>query len=166
MDLFEAGKIVKTQGLKGTMKVASYLEKGDTLQSLTEVFIHRGSQGDLPFEVRKIRIQDRFFFLDLAGIDSIDAARDFVGCSLLIPRGRLAELPDDEFYWHELLGMEVVTQTGKSLGRIMSIFPTGSNDVYVCSDGETEILLPAISDVVKKIDRQNRKMVVELLEGL
>jgi 16S rRNA processing protein RimM len=166
MDLFEAGKVVKTQGLKGAMKVSSYLERSDALQTITEVFIHRGNQGHIPFKVRKIRVQARFFFLELAGVDSIDAARDFIGCPVLISCDRLPELPADEYYWRELLGIEVVTEAGEVLGRIVSIFPTGSNDVYVCSDGAREIMLPAIADCVKKIDRQNRVMVVELLEGL
>jgi 16S rRNA processing protein RimM len=166
MDLFEAGKIVKAQGLKGSMKVISYLERGDALRYIAEVFIHKGSKGYLPYKVRQIRMRDKFFILDLVGIDGIDATRDFVGCPLLVPRDRLPELPADEYYWHELLGLEVVTEEGAVVGRIVSIFPTGSNDVYVCSDGTREIMLPAISDCVKKIDRQNRVMVVELLEGL
>ena len=166
MNLFEAGKIVKAQGLKGSMKVTSYLDRGDALQAITEVFIHKGNEGCLPYKVRKIRVRDRFFILDLIGIDGIDATRDFIGCPLLVPRDRLPELPADEYYWHELLGLKVVTEEGTLLGRIVSIFPTGSNDVYVCSDGIREIMLPAISDCVKKIDRQNQVMVVELLEGL
>ena len=58
------------------------------------------------------------------------------------------------------------TEDGRKLGEIENIFNTGSNDVYVCTGGEREILLPAIEDVVKKIDIEKGFMVVELLEGL
>lgn len=66
----------------------------------------------------------------------------------------------------DLMGLHVVTEEGRFLGRIESIFPTGSNDVYVCAGGEREILLPAISDVILKIDLEKKEMVVRLLPGL
>ena len=78
----------------------------------------------------------------------------------------MKELPEDEYYWHDIIGLEVVTDDGLSLGRVESIVPTGSNDVYVCAGGEREILLPAIDDVVKEIDVKKGTMVVTLIEGL
>lgn len=166
MDLLEAGKIVKTKGLNGSVKVVSFLGNGSILQSIKEVFIGREKQDAQPFTVKKIRVKGPVFFLDLDGIDDIDAAQKLVGSPVLIPSEMLEELHGDEYYWHELMGMSVVTEEGKSLGKIESIFPTGSNDVYVCSGGEREILIPAIADVVRNIDRRNRLMVIRLIEGL
>ena len=83
-----------------------------------------------------------------------------------MPRDKLARLPAGEYYWEELLGLQVVTEAGEVLGQIESIFPTGSNDVYVCRAGSREILLPGIADVVRRIDPQSGVMVVRLLEGL
>jgi 16S rRNA processing protein RimM len=60
----------------------------------------------------------------------------------------------------------VLTEEGEPLGTIRAVFPTGSNDVYVCSGGEREILLPAISEVVRKVDIQKGLMTVRLLKGL
>jgi 16S rRNA processing protein RimM len=65
-----------------------------------------------------------------------------------------------------MIGLKVVTEEGRFLGVIETIFPTGSNDVYVCSGGEREVLLPGIADVIRKIDIDRRMMVVRLLEGL
>lgn len=166
MDLLEAGKVVKTKGLNGSMKVASFLSNANILESVKQVFIGRGKQDALPFSVKRIRIKHTVFFLDLNGINDIDAAQNLVGHSVMIPSEILEELPSDEYYWHELVGMSVVTEEGNVLGKIDSIFPTGSNDVYVCSGGEREILIPAIADVIRNIDRQNRLMVIRLIEGL
>ena len=75
-------------------------------------------------------------------------------------------LPDGEYYWHEIIGLEVVTEDDRSLGKVVSVFPTGSNDVYVCRGNGREILLPAIGDVVRRIDRDRKVMEVRLLKGL
>jgi 16S rRNA processing protein RimM len=76
------------------------------------------------------------------------------------------ELPEGEYYWRDIIGLNVYTEEGKLLGQIESVFPTGSNDVYVCKGEEREILLPAIADVIRKIDVTRRVMIVRLLEGL
>ena len=86
--------------------------------------------------------------------------------SVWIPSEKMQKLPEGEYYWREIIGLQVVTEEGKILGRIESVFPTGSNDVYICRGGEREILLPAIVDVIRKIDTEHRVMVVRLLKGL
>jgi 16S rRNA processing protein RimM len=79
----------------------------------------------------------------------------------------MPELSDGEYYWNEVIGLQVVTEDDRVLGRIETVFPTGSNDVYVCRSPEgREILLPAIVDVVRAIDRERGVMVVRLLKGL
>ena len=83
-----------------------------------------------------------------------------------MPSEQMKELPDGEYYWHEIIGLDVVTEEGLPLGRIESVFPTGSNDVFVCRGSEKEILLPAIGDCILKIDRNRGIMVVRLLKGL
>lgn len=165
MDILEAGRIVKTCGLKGRMKVLSYLESNDILQSLDEVSIRRELDVKT-FKLKDIRISKKCFFLDIEGVSDLESAKTFVGCEVLIPADQLTELPEDEYYWRDIIGLEVVTEDGLFIGKIESIFATGSNDVYVCTGGEREILLPAIADVVRKIDMEQRRMVVRLLEGL
>ncbi|MDD1763018.1 MAG: ribosome maturation factor RimM, partial [Methanothrix sp.] len=107
----------------------------------------------------------KFLFIELEDITDADAAKVLVGCKVLIPEDMLIDLPDGEYYWRDIIGLDVYSEDGKHLGRIESIFPTGSNDVYVCK-GEREILLPAIADVIQSIDINKRIMTVRLLEGL
>ena len=166
MELLEIGKIVKSHGLKGRVKVASYLDMEEALQSTDEVFVGRGKQRTERFKLRNIRVEQNWFFLDLEGVDNIDAAQALVGSPVMIPSDKLKELSEGEYYWRDIIGLEVVTEDGHLLGRIERIFPTGGNDVYVCTGGEREILLPAIYDVIRKIDTEKKVMVVRLLEGL
>ena len=84
-----------------------------------------------------------------------------------IDRKDAVELPKNSYFIVDLIGIEVMTDEGKILGTLDDVFPTGSNDVYVVKDEMgKQILLPAIADVIKQVDIENKKMVVHLMEGL
>ena len=157
---------MKASGLKGRMKVLSYLESNDILQSFDEISIKRQNALVETYKVRDIKISGNCFFLDVDGVADMESAKALVGCEVLIPTDTLKELPEGEYYWRDLIGLDVVTENGCFIGKIKTIFATGSNDVYVCAGGEREILLPAIDDVVRKVDIGQGRMVVRLLEGL
>lgn len=165
-DFIEIGEIVKPQGVRGCMKARSYLDSEDVLERLDELFIRKAGQAAASYRLRKVEARRNFLFLELEGIQEMDAARKLVGGRILVPSNRLKKLPEGEYYWRDLIGLRVVTDAGEALGRIESIFPTGSNDVYVCRGGRREILLPAIGDVIREIDLEKGVMVVRLLEGL
>ncbi len=163
---FEIGKIVKSCGLKGRMKAASYLESNDKLRNLDELYIGCSNDMKGPFKVKCVQSRGKILFLEIDGVGDLESANAFVGCSILIPADKLEELPEGEYYWRDMIGLTVVTEEGCFLGVIEAVFPTGSNDVYVCSGGDREVLLPGIADVIRKIDIDRGTMVVRLLEGL
>ncbi len=165
-DLLEIGKITRPIGLKGRMKVVSYLESPHVLESLQDVYVKHGDRSPDLYKIRKIAFKKKIFSLEIEGVEDIDTARALTGCQVFIPFDKLEKLSEGEYYWRDIAGLEVFTEDGRKLGEIENIFNTGSNDVYVCTGGEREILLPAIEDVIKKIDLEKGFMVVELLEGL
>ncbi len=166
MDLFVFGEIVKTRGLHGCVKVLSFLESQDILDGLDFVYLESKSGQKSRHEIKKIDPAGKFLFLELKGISDVDAAQALVGSKLLLPRDLLEVLPEDEYYWPDIIGLEVYTPEGRHLGRIESIFPTGSNDVYVCRGDDGEFLIPAIADAIVRIDLAGRRITVKLLEGL
>jgi 16S rRNA processing protein RimM len=166
MELFIIGKIVKTSGLNGRLKVVSYLESNETLQFLEEAYLRQGEDERGPFKLKNIRGRGNNFLVEIEGIEDITSARSFLGWYFLIPVDKLKKLPEDEYYWRDIEGLKVVTEEGENLGRIETIFRTGSNDVYVVTGGEREIFLPGIADVIRKIDIDQGVMVVRLLKGL
>jgi len=166
MDLFEIGRVLKPRGLKGQMRCFSFLSSRELANSLTEVYfqIDKGiSEGYL---LQNIIFSGKFFFLSVEGIDSLEIANKMSGADVLASSIHLHPLGNDEYYWKDIINLDVLTETGQLLGKIESIFPTGSNDVYVCRNGQKEILIPAISDVVIKVDLVKKQMLVKLLEGL
>jgi 16S rRNA processing protein RimM len=166
MELLEIGRIIRSHGLTGRMKVLSYLESQDVLDNLTEVLVGRSVQEAETLLLDSVQTGRECFILKLGGIEDKDAASRLVGSSLWMPLQKMKKLPDGEYYWHDIIGLEVVTEEGRILGRIESVFPTRSNDIYVCRGNGKEILLPAIEDVVRKIYMDHRMMVVRLLKGL
>jgi 16S rRNA processing protein RimM len=166
MELLEIGRIVRSHGLAGRMKVLSYLESSEVLHNLTEMSVGRMMQEVVSFPLQEVQSGRGYFILKLGGIENRDAVTGLVGSSVWMPSENMKPLPEGEYYWREIIGLRVVTENGEVLGRIESVFPTGSNDVYICRGEKKEILLPAISDVVRKIDPENGIMVVRLLKGL
>ncbi len=165
-DLLEIGRIVKIQGLRGRIKAVSYLESKQLLEDLKEVTLRLDSGREQSYKVKKISIENRCFFLEFEGIEDPDKAGELVGSGIFVSASLLGQLAEGEYYWRQIIGLEVFSEQGDRLGKIESIFPTGSNEVYVCSGGTREILLPAIEDVIKKIDLENGRIIVRLPEGL
>jgi len=135
----------------------------ETLGTLENVFIGKDSEHVSLFSVRTTGIKRGSFSIDLEGVESVKAAGELIGLYIFVPS---ENLPDGEYYWKDIIGLDVVSENGMKLGRVTTILPTGSSDVYICSDGERESFIPAFDDVVKKIDIKNGVIVVKLPEGL
>lgn len=166
MELFEVGEIVKTRGLCGCLKVLSYLESKRNFSKPDCIYIEKVPGQKNRFSLKKIEISGKAFFIELDDIKDVESAKNLVGCKVYLPKDILKKLPDGEYYVKDIIGLDVYSEEGNYIGKIESIFPTGSNDVYVCRGDKKEILLPAISHVIKKIDIHNRMMTVKIPDGL
>lgn len=108
--------------------------------------------------------------MGLESINDRDQAEALIGSSLFIDKARLPKLEEDTYYWFELVGLRVYDTHGFLLGVLDAVIPTAANDVYVVmgeADGGTrEILLPAIGEVVVKIDLAQKRIIVDPPQGL
>jgi 16S rRNA processing protein RimM len=167
MRWIEIGQIIKSHGLAGRVKALSYLESNRLLPSLKEARIGPDRDSAKRYPIENVRPEGRTHFsLTIEGIEDRNAADALRGLSIFLPYDSLEPLPEGDYYWEDLIGLAVVTEDGKPLGQIESIFPTGSNDVYVCKEGGREILLPAIAEVIRSVDIQAGTVVVRLLKGM
>jgi 16S rRNA processing protein RimM len=164
---FEIGIVVKPHGLRGRVKLNSFLvEPHKVLGKADEAILRCQGQEKGPLRILQWSVYKGVIFLELDGVNDVTAAESLVGYHVLVSSDALEELPEDEFYWHELIGMKMVTESGQVLGELTSIFSTGSNDVYVCTGERGEILIPAIRDCVLEIDKSRGRMVIRLLDGM
>jgi len=160
------GEVVGVHGIKGTLKVYSFAESPDIFASGGIVQIQT-RQGELQrLTVNWAKPHKNILLVSLKEIRHREKAELLIGSSLVIPKADLPELAAGEFYWHELLGLSVYDEKRGYLGTITSIIQTGSNDVYVVEDAESEVLVPALASVVTDIIPEEGRMNVRLPDGL
>lgn len=157
------GRIIRAHGVDGTLRVQSYSDNPSRFRPESPVTI-----AGIPRTVDSFRtLPDGYALLSLDELDSVAEASKLSGEWLLAPIDTNAELEPDEYYHYQLVGLTVLTDEGENLGILSEVLQTGSNDVYVVrSDNSDEILLPAISQVVKEVDLAAGTMLVHLLDGL
>ena len=109
---------------------------------------------------------DGALLVKLAGVDTREEAAALLGEPIFVPAGDVPAPPADTYYHYQLLDMAVVDEAGASLGTVTEILHTGANDVYVVADGESELLLPALADVVRDVNVEARRMSVALPDGI
>ncbi|MDQ7837472.1 MAG: ribosome maturation factor RimM [Thermodesulfobacteriota bacterium] len=165
-DYILIGKVVGAHGVRGVLKVLSYTESPDSFKALKAVWLKDKAGGLQELRVESAGVKGKVILLGLSGVDSRTKAESFIDSEVYCPGKWLEELPADEYYWHQIIGLTVRLEDGSVLGKIKAIFPTGSNDVYVVENGSKEYLIPAIEDVVVNIDLTNKIMTIRLLEDL
>ena len=162
---FEIGQIVNTSGLKGVIKVKPFTDDITKFNNLKTIYIEIKKELK-SFEIEKVYFNKNMVFLKLKGIDTVEQAENYRNYYLKIERTN-EELKQDSYYIVDIEGCEVYTESNECLGKVLEVFSTGSNDVYVVkSEDGKQILLPAIKDVIKKVDVKNKTIIVHLLEGL
>jgi 16S rRNA processing protein RimM len=166
MQWIPVGKLIKTHGLKGEMKFSSWARDLDVYRDIERVTIGKDDGEKIERRVESIRGHDARRIIKLQGCDTIEAAEQLIGWSLFVRREDFGPLPEGEYYWFEVEGLDVYDEDGKYYGRVVEIMETGSNDVYVVQDGKREILLPMIESVVKTIDVKENKLIFHVVEGL
>ena len=162
---FEIGQIVNTSGLKGVIKVKPFTDDINKFKKLKTIYIDLKKELK-SFEIEKVYFNKNMVYLKLKGIDTVEQAENYRNYYLKIER-KDEKLEKDSYYIVDLEGCKVFTEEQELLGTLTEVFSTGSNDVYVVkSEDGKQILLPAIKDVVKQVDIENKKIIVHMLEGL
>ncbi len=164
MDFLQVGKIVNTHALQGEVKVISNSDfKEDRFKKGSQLVID--FNGDhIEVTVATHRVHKGADLLKFKHLNSINDVEKFKGCALLVSADELDELDENEFYYFEIIGCQVVTTDDEVIGEILE---TGANDVWVVKrPGQKDALIPYIEDVVKSVDIESKKVTINVLEGL
>ena len=155
------GRALKPFGIRGEIKIRPFTESDNAFERTT-VLVY----DDVPYQVRSVRFHKGMVIASLEGVDSPDAAAELRGTLVKTGASNLPPKEEDEYFWHELIGMKVQTVDGLDLGTVNEIIPTGANDVLSVKGHRGEVLLPVIDDVIVDVDVQHGIIVVDPLEGL
>lgn len=165
-EIFTIGKIINAQGIRGEVKVLPMTEFPERFDTMDKVRINnKGRISELTLEGS--RAHKNFIFLKFKEINTMNDALTLKDSLIQVTRDELVPLPEGRYYIFDLIDLPVYTVDGELLGHLKDVFQTGSNDVYTVKTPEgKEVLLPAIPQVIKDINLTEKKIVVELMEGL
>lgn len=152
------GEIAGPFGVHGEIKIDPLTDYPERFQTLRHVYV--GSARD-EYRVDRARLHKRQVLARFAGIETPEQVDGLRGQEVLVPRGEAAKLPEGHYYLDDLIGAEVLTTDGRTVGAITDIIRTGSNDVYVVGEGRDAALIPAIKGAVVDLDLAARRVVIE-----
>jgi 16S rRNA processing protein RimM len=159
------GRIIRPHGVHGEMAVEVLTDFPERFDSIEVVYVGDALEATA-WQVRATRWNKNRILLKLQGCEDRTAAERLHGLLVQIPIEEAMPLPEDEYYAYELIGLDVMTVEGENLGRVSDVLFTTANDIYVVVGPRGQILLPAIADVIERVDLDAGQMVVRLLEGL
>lgn len=160
-NLIDMGYIANAFGIQGWVKIKTATEYSDSLDEYTQVYLKLKDGTILSKKIEKSFARDGVFHAKLAGVDDRDAAFALKGTIVAVDREEFPYLDEDEFYWVDLIGLNVINVQGESLGVVKDLMETGANDVLVAKLEQEERLIPFVAQYVVKVDMQNKQIIVD-----
>lgn len=170
---YKVGTIVNTHGIRGELRVVATTDFPEQrFKKGSKLAVFKDDKATNPIDtitINSSRQHKGFTLITLAGFDNINDVLKYKGTVLKVAEENLTDndLDDGQYYYHQIIGLNVVTEDGQTLGKIKEIMAPGANDVWVVErPGQDDLLLPVIDQVVKTIDLDAGQVTVELMEGL
>ncbi|HKO88377.1 MAG TPA: ribosome maturation factor RimM [Burkholderiales bacterium] len=155
-DFVVLGRVTGPYGVKGWIKIQPYTEDVERLCEYKAWWV-----GGQQKAVMEAAVHSASVIAQVAGVESREAAAALKGAEIAVPREALPEVSEDEFYWADLIGLEVVNEQEEVLGKVAGHMSNGAHDVMRVMDGETERLLPFVDAVIRKVDMAARRIRVD-----
>ena len=165
-EFLEIGQIVNTFGIKGMVKVKPFTDDITRYDDLEKVYVQT-NKTKKEYDIEEVKYHKDMVLIKFKGIDKVEEAELLRNAYLKVNRKDEPELEEGTYYIVDLIGLDVYSDEGNLLGKIDDIFNNGSADIYVIKDElGKQLLLPAISDVIKEINLEEKKVIVHILKGL
>ena len=163
--LIPLGKLVDTHGIAGWLKLQTSNLQSPILSSACQIVLQKdGIHSAYKLDLSKIH--KGHVLVKLKGINGINDAKEVVGSTLLVAEEELQPAGPGEYYYYQALGFNVFDIHGVWIGKVTRIWFKEGGDLYVVSGASREYLIPAVKEVIEKIDRPGEKMIINPPEGL
>ena len=164
-DYFRIGVVTAPHGVHGEMKIYPTTDDMDRFKQVNPVLLTTFRSREIK-KIESVKYFKGMAILKLSGIDTMDEAEKYRNAELWVERSQLPKIPG-KYLIADLIGMDVVTEDGVSIGTLTDVWQTGANDVYVVEkhDGK-ELLLPKIPSCILNVDKEDRRITVYVLPGL
>ncbi|UPT71715.1 MAG: ribosome maturation factor RimM [Flavobacterium sp. JAD_PAG50586_2] len=165
-DCFYLGKIAKKFSFKGEVLLYLDTDEPELYEDMESVFVEF-NKNLVPFFIENSSLhKNDFLRVQFEDVDSEEEADTLLGCDVYLPLSMLPKLEGNQFYFHEVIGFEIEDIRVGVFGKIVSINDTTAQPLFEVVNGEVEILIPMIDQFLVKIDRENKKVIMDLPEGL
>ncbi|WP_353084112.1 ribosome maturation factor RimM [Flavobacterium sp.] len=165
-DCFYLGKIAKKFSFKGEVLIYLDTDEPELYENMESVFVEF-NKNLVPFFIENGNLhKGDFLRVKFEDVDSEADADEIIGCEIYLPLNMLPKLEGNKFYFHEVIGFEIEDQRLGVFGKIVSINDTSAQPLFEVVNGSVEILVPMIDQFLVKIDRENKKVIMNLPEGL
>ncbi len=165
-DCFYLGKIAKKFSFKGEVLIYLDTDEPQLYENMESVFVEF-NKNLVPFFIENSSLhKNDFLRVQFEDVNSEEEADRLLGCEIYLPLNMLPKLEGNKFYFHEVIGFEIEDKRLGVFGVIQSINDTTAQPLFEVLNGEVEMLIPMIDHFLVEIDRQNKKVVMDLPEGL
>ena len=159
------GKIINTHGIKGEVKIFPYTDDINNFSYLKTIYLDENLTDK--YEIIKNRVSKNVIIKKLKNVDDMNEAEKLKDRYIYVKRDSLQQLEEGTYYINDILGFCVKTIDNEILGTLNYVFNSGANDVYeVITQDNKKVYLPAIKQVIKKVDIKNKKIYIEIMKGL
>ena len=154
------GRVSAPYGVRGWFRVQGFTGELDGLAAYPRWWLgHDPSYREYP--VAEWRVHGGALVARLEGVSDRKEAEALWGLDIAIPRDQLPPAAENEFYWADLIGLEVVNLQGEPLGRVTDMIETGANDVMVVQGAERQRLIPYLQDVILQVSLKEGRVLVD-----
>ena len=165
-DCFYLGKIAKKFSFKGEVLLYLDTDEPELYGNMESVFVEF-NKNLVPFFIENSSLhKNDFLRVQFEDVDSEEEADSILNCDVYLPLNMLPKLSGNKFYFHEVIGFEIEDKRVGIFGKIVSINDSSAQPLFEVLNGEVEILIPMIDQFLVKIDRENKKVIMDLPEGL
>ena len=165
-DCFYLGKIAKKFSFKGEVLLYLDTDEPELYENMESVFVEF-NKNLVPFFIKNSSLhKNDFLRVQFEDVDSDAEADSILNCEVYLPLSMLPKLSGNKFYYHEVIGFEIEDKRLGVFGKIVSINDTTAQPLFEVLNGEVEMLIPMIDHFLVEIDRKNKKVLMDLPEGL
>jgi 16S rRNA processing protein RimM len=165
-DLFVVAKIRKSFGLNGEVAIHPFTHSVERFEKLKEVFIGFDENNVIQSRVESVRMNKNMIIIKFDHFKNRTDSDKYAGSFVYVISKNVVKPPKGKYFFHDLIGLSIEDSSGKKYGIVKDIWELPANDVYVIDYNGKEVLVPAIKEIVKKIDIDQKKIIIDVLNGL
>lgn len=158
--LIVIGRFGRPHGVKGLISVQSFTDPKDNILSYSNWQVHIDNQWQ-PLNVLRIEVHNKAILVLIENFENREIAARLTNAEIAVCRDQLPELADGAFYWHELIGMNVINAEGIAFGSVIEVMPTGANDVLIVQGAKRHLIPYVPGRFILEISKENNRITVD-----